>query len=435
MSFRRTFKEQKILARVLMVCAFGVASTAFAQNPLLHKADMRVMGPGGEVLVYYKDGTDIVVRNCGRDYSSVSQRSDCKGTENRVPVGVFKQVLRSQFLIGNADKLKPMAAEELKAYRSADAAGTEKLQAQEKELDTKLARIQAFLADGAGGQARADKEATEKLLADVRAQLERGKASGAAVKKVNSLINEIVNKIADESTLHKVADGRDGDQAIFNLLQQFDASKGECGTDAILNGTIKHHPGDDDAVPSGTRKATWLLNVLIPDARADGYTVEDRIKNCITLPNAIKKTGAGVKWNLVARSRDAKTGAFYEVWKDSQSGLLWGDRLDNTYTHYNAIGLGANGKVVTETACNSQGGKTASAGIGEKKFGLPTIEEYSQAEKNGVREVLPNKNYLFWSASINPKYTDYARVFNGNSGDLNDDYFRDSLFSVRCVGR
>lgn len=345
------FENPKIVARVLslaVVSFLGVTAmenAMGAENPFLHKADVRVMGDGGEVLVYYKDGNDIVVRNCGRDYPNVNQRSDCKGTENKVPMGVFKQVLRSQFL-------------------------------------------------------------------------------------------DIVNKIADDKTLHKVADGKDSDQAMFNLLRQFDASKGECGTDAILNGRKQQNPGDDDAVPGTVRRATWLLNVLIPDARAAGYTVEDRIRNCIALPNAIKKTQSGVSWNLVSRSRDPKIGKFYEVWKDSQSGLLWGDRLDKRYTHHDAIALGINGKVVSETACGSDEGKVASAGIGEKKFGLPTIEEFQQAEKNGVREVLPNmKDYFFWSASRDPGYTGYARGFNGYDGVSSSVAVRVYVNSVRCVGR
>jgi hypothetical protein len=431
-----SFKNQKML-RILMVSAIGTISTAtaFAQNPLPHKADERVMGPGGEVMVYYKDGNDIVVRNCGSDYPNVNQRSDCKGAENRIPGSVFKEVLRSEFLVGNADKLNPMTKEEVEAYRSADMGGLEKLQVGKKELDAKLTRIQGFLNKGLGDRAKPNKEATETLLAQVRAELAKGKANGDAVKKVNALIREIVDKISDENTLHKVADGRDGDQAIFNLLQQFDASKGECGTDAILNGTKEHNPGDENAAPTGSRRATWLLNVLIPDARADGYTVEDRIKNCIALPNASKETKARVKWNLVSRSRDGKTGKFYEVWKDSQSGLLWGDRLDSNYIHYSAVRLGDDGKVVTEKACHSREGRTANAGVREKKFGLPTIEEYVQAEKNGVREALPNmENYLFWSASLYPDNAYTARGFDGNNGGL----FFDGLsydHSVRCVGR
>jgi len=418
----------------MVLCAAAISVNAMAEN-LLHKADVRVMGPGGEILVYYKDGADIVVRNCGKDYPKVEQRSDCRGTENRIPDGVFKQVLRSEFLVGNADKLKPMTKDELEAYRSADMSGLEKLQAQEKELDTKLARIKEFLDQGAGDQAKQDQAATEKLLAEVRAQLAKGKANGAAVKKVNDLINEIINKIADSKTLHKVADGKDGDQAIFNLLRQFDASKGQCGTDAILGGSQDYNPGDDNQVPGGVRKATWLINLMIPEAKAAGYTTEERIKNCVSLPGAIKKTVAGATWNLVSRSRDPKTGKFYEVWKDAKRDLLWGDRLDNKYTHYNAVALDSNGKVISESACKSEEGQKASAGIGEKKFGLPTIEEFQDAEKNGVREVLPNmKDYFFWSASLDPDGTDYARGFYGSGGDSDVDD-RDYDYSVRCIGR
>jgi hypothetical protein len=347
-------------------------------------------------------------------------------------------MLRSEFAIGNADKLKSMTKDELEAYRSADMNGLKRLQGQEKELDAKLTRIKDFVSRGAGDKAKQDQADMEKLLADVRAQLAKGKAKGAAVKKVNDLIDEIVNKISD-STLHKVADGRDGDQAIFNLLQQFDASKGECGTDAILDGREQVNPGDDDAIPGG-RSDAWLLDLMIPKAMAASYTTEDRVKNCTGLPGANKTTKSGAKWNLVARSRDPKTGKYYEVWKDAQSGLLWGDRLDSKYSHYSAVALDSTGKVLSEYACKSNEGTRAVAGIGEKKFGLPTINEYAQAEKNGVREVLPNmKDYWFWSASLDPNNTDSAQFFVGFNGDSGSGYrdggSRGNHVSVRCVGR
>src|SRR5690606_37115440 len=106
-------------------------------------------------------------------------------------------------------------------------------------------------------------------------------------------------------------------------------------------------------------------------------------------------------WNLVSRKRDPRTGKFYEVWKDSKSGLLWGDALDKRYSYYNAIALDSKGKVISESACKSDDGKASSANIGEKTFGVPSRAEFFEAEKNGLREVVPNmRDRWFWSYSI-----------------------------------
>ena len=96
----------------------------------------------------------------------------------------------------------------------------------------------------------------------------------------------------------------------------------------------------------------------------------------------------------------------------------------------------ANGIVTDEKACNSDEGKRANAGIREKKWGLPKIEEFEQAEKDGVREVVPNMaGHWFWSASLDPNSTDIARDFSGGYGGSYYGYRDYGNVSVRCVGR
>ena len=173
-------------------------------------------------------------------------------------------------------------------------------------------------------------------------------------------------------------------------------------------------------------------------------TIEERLKDCASLPGSSKVSKSGVSWNLVARGRKEKTGSFYEVWKDSRSGLLWSDRLDSFYSHDNFFphnGLDyavildkKDGKVIGEKACASKEARTATAEISEKKFALPTVEEFVQAETNGVREVLPNmKNYWFWSTSLYPHSADGARAYFGSYGLLIYGIRHDDFYSVRCV--
>jgi hypothetical protein len=409
-------------------------------------------------LVFYKEEGDIVVRTCGNRYSEVETQSDCiqKGSENRVPVRVFKKMLQTEFLIGDADKFLPMTKEEIEEYRKRNSKTpnvetTEKLRAQEALLNAKLARVEEFLAGNAVREG--ERELIRAQLKAVGEELAKGETRGPAAKKVNYLINEIVDKIADSSTLYKVGEEREGNRAMFRLLRQFDAGKGQCGTDAIISGSKDYNPGDHDRAPrGGGLKGAWLWTAIFPEARAETYTVEDRIKNCISLPGAVQEPVPGVKWHLVARTRDEKTGRYYEVWQDSQTKLLWGDRLDKTFAHHEAIVLGSNCRkvrpanpnesdskacnVILETACTSEEGIKANAGLGGVTFGLPTIHDIRLARRHGMERVLPNlEGATFWSASLKDHLIgkDEAYLFTHSAGT----YYSSpkERFSVRCVGR
>lgn len=224
----------------------------------------------------------------------------------------------------------------------------------------------------------------------------------------------------------------------------------ECGTDDYVKGYKTRKPGavpGEDKEEPGVQKAAWFGFSLIPEAMAADVSVEDRIKDCAKVPGSKKistpnKTNPkGVEWNLVSRRRDPESGRLMEVWRDSKSGLLWGDALNSKYKHYDAIALDSRSNVVSETACKSDEGKAANAQLGEKAFGLPTREEFEGAEKNGVREVVPNMidriaGPWFWSASVHPAYSDRAFCFSGHLGVVDHYDNRDFTFvSVRCVGR
>jgi len=150
-----------------------------------------------------------------------------------------------------------------------------------------------------------------------------------------------------------------------------------------------------------------------------------RIKDCSTRKDSTKFV-KGVVWNLVARKRDATTKQLYAAWKDSESKLVWSDRLDVEYNHRDAMSI----------ACTSEKARRATAGISGKSFELPKIEQYEDAERHGIRDVLPNMRYSwFWSASLSPNYSGLARGFHGSDGG-SFDYLRDyGGYSVRCVGR
>lgn len=65
---------------------------------------------------------------------------------------------------------------------------------------------------------------------------------------------------------------------------------------------------------------------------------------------------------------------------------------------------------------------------------LPTIEDYKLADVNGMRKVLPNMDYSFWSASSFSDGRSDAWYFDGGYGFVGNDRRYGNL-GVRCVGR
>ena len=93
-------------------------------------------------------------------------------------------------------------------------------------------------------------------------------------------------------------------------------------------------------------------------------------------------TSKGFKFKLVKRTKDGK-----ESWKDLTSGIIWHNKEDSYYTHDEAV----------------------------TKFGdkLPTKEEFEVAESHGFREILPNMDYWYWSASLFSGNRRFAWIFDG----------------------
>ena len=178
-----------------------------------------------------------------------------------------------------------------------------------------------------------------------------------------------------------------------------------------------------------------------------GGTTENQIRDCASKIPGSSKSPKGVEWNLVKRMRDPSSGRIYESWRDSKTGLVWGDRLMDrmVYSHFEAVAIASNGTVKAETACLSEEGKRANADVSDRKFGLPTAAEFSQAQADGS-EAAPNwwgynwefnftklVNY-FWSATLGGDRPNSAWGFGVQINSLN--WFAQSTgLAVRCVGR
>lgn len=328
--------------------------------------DVGVIGPGGEVILYYKQGDDIIVKACDPNtilgMTPAQARSNCQGKSNKVPVDSFKQALRNLVSTDRLNVLKPLTPSEVEAY-SKDGPNSDQVEAMVVELEKINSFIQVY------GAENANLVRKEELIKSLRSQETRV----SAIKKINAEIEKAVNLIADQTKLTLTKFNSDKDQFLYTVLKQFNPNaKFPCG----LKGSV-----------------------------------DERIKDC-----SYQLTSEKDGFVLVTRSKD-----FKEVHKELKTNLLWSDRLPNSMNHYSA-----------QKVCNSSLKEVA--GISGVTWRLPSIDEYKEAEKNGIRKALPNMSYWFWSSSVHRSDSYGAWLFNGDSGDAGDVY-RGNNVSVRCLAR
>lgn len=363
------FMKFTIFATALSVMMLvGCSHVKESQRVPASIKDVGVIGPDGSVILYYKEGDYIIVKSCDPNTilgSSPSQaRENCQGKANKVPVDSFKQALRNLVSTDRLNILKPLTAEEVEAYAK-DGPSSEQIE----KLVTELDKINDFIENY--GAENANLVRKEELIKALRSSETRV----SAIKKINSEIEKAVNLITDQTKLSLAKFSTDKDQFLYTVLKNFNPSaKFPCG----LKGSV-----------------------------------DERIKDC-----SYQLTSEKEGFVLVTRTKE-----FKEVHKEISTGLLWGDRLPSTMTHYAA-----------EKACKADLAEVA--GINNSgAWRLPSKEEYEEAEKNGIRKALPNMNYWFWSSSEHRSYSDVAWLFSGGNGGADYDVGRNYDVSVRCVAR
>lgn len=94
-----------------------------------------------------------------------------------------------------------------------------------------------------------------------------------------------------------------------------------------------------------------------------------------------------------------------DIWKDETSGLIWLPQEAGKYTYDDLLELQNESKR------------------------LPTKQEFEEAEKHGIKQIIDMENNWFWSISYDLDFPYYPYNFNG---DFDDEY---QLYygSIICV--
>lgn len=153
-------------------------------------------------------------------------------------------------------------------------------------------------------------------------------------------------------------------------------------------------------------------------------TIEQRTSNCAETKN---------DWALVTRTAHGA-----EVWREPETGLLWGDIANNVDEKSEVIG--ANWKEAKNLCARSGEYNGNLEGL---EFKLPTAKEYKAADRHGIRKTLPRMTLLFWTSTkmsvgdwINDGYIGYkgAKVYWSYYGNI-ESWSVTNEALVRCVAK
>ena len=219
------------------------------------------------------------------------------------------------------------------------------------------------------------------------------------VNKVNQILDMLKNMRDQERTLAQECLDEGHDHEDFEQLDNYRMYKTRV---SVWNEVIRkikrmNFPFDEEEF-----KAKASIEFTLPYIKngpmlteADIKKVHDNIPNFTKTQKKVTSTG-----HVWTKLDD-------DSYKDEISGISWLAPEPGTFTHSDAL------KLQTD----------------KKK--LPTIEEYEEAEKHGIREVLDMKDKYWWSASLYPNNTGSAREFSGYSG-YSGTYGRGYNNYVRC---
>ena len=235
-------KKQRVLAATaVLIGAMGLGSCSTAPKSesavspvaLTHESVMRkvasvydagIIGPNGEVIIFYKKGANVVVQQC-QDYTVLNRRSDCKTkagtTVAKVPVQKFKDRLKQALKLPIGD-YSPDMSKKLDVYRKGKVGNTGDLVKQQEQLKAAIGVIQTLVTEY--GSANADTAKLAQLrqdLAAVNAKLGDNSQLGVIVRELNGLVDRLVDKIIGQPTLRKFVYSKEKQGFEFNILRSY----------------------------------------------------------------------------------------------------------------------------------------------------------------------------------------------------------------------
>ena len=186
--------------------------------------DAGIIGPKGEVILFYKESSKIVVKQC-EDYTVLKSRSDCKvkpGTVvQNVPAPDFKNSLKMALKLpgGNYDA---DTKRKIELYNNGQRDDVKELSRKQKELKVQIAKIRAFIEEF--GSENADTDHLSNLrtsLSQVEEELGDYAQLDQIIREINGNIDNLVDNIISSDTLYKYTFSKQKAGFVFNILRAY----------------------------------------------------------------------------------------------------------------------------------------------------------------------------------------------------------------------
>lgn len=212
------------LMSVTMLTLWGCSSFYETSRYPAGTMDVGIIGSEGEVILFYRENSKIVVKQCD-DYTVLKSRSDCKvkpGTVVKtVPVSDFKSSLKMALKLpgGNFDS---NMKSKIELYNGGQEDDVKELAKEQKELKEEIAKIEAFIE----GYSLQDED-TEHLsnLKDSLSQVEGALGDYAQldqiIKEINGNIDYLVDNIISSETLYTHISSTPKKRFVFNILRAY----------------------------------------------------------------------------------------------------------------------------------------------------------------------------------------------------------------------
>ena len=261
------------------VCGFIVLNGIAASFAFAGPMDVGFISPQGEVILFYKDGDLITVKEC-EDITVLKEpnhrhrrhRADCTqklGTYAvQVPVTEFKNRLNAvlRLPVGNYTSLMK---QKIEVYNNNKQKGqldeAVDLRRQQSETNLKIDRIKAFMDEEYGKEnesLEAQKAQLETQLASIKQELADNAGSlGDSIAEVNQSIEDLIHKIVDSRSLTFVY-SQDKTSFEFNLLKSY-----------------VDHPGISAAAFAPVKAGTFLMGSPSDEVDRD----DDELQHKVTL--------------------------------------------------------------------------------------------------------------------------------------------------------
>ncbi len=214
---------------IFLVLLSSLSLTACSHAPRSNRTpsstrDVGVLGPDGQVNIYYQEGENIIVRKCPPltilGASVTEARQKCQAGEVKISVSKFRQAIRDSLAVDQLSRLKPLIVAEAKTYVEKNFS-----KADVAALEAEFKRIDDFI------KAYGDQKSLGKLASDYKTLDEKLKV----IREIEKQIDATITLIADQSKIEVKKLGPDGDQFIYTVLLKFiDEHLDICGQEGSI---------------------------------------------------------------------------------------------------------------------------------------------------------------------------------------------------------